>query len=92
MCNEIAKYWLEEQNFYTELSSHDLSDIKDRFTAEEIQKQVQNLSQQKELMEAYHKHMIIVNSSCNFPTKCQPPLLSLEFFLPKMQITWRYSM
>ena len=92
MCNEIAKYWLEEQKFYTELSSLELSVIKERFTAEEIQKQVQNLPQQKELMEAYHKHMIIVNSSCNFPTKCQPPPLPLEFFLPRMQITWKYSM
>ena len=89
MCNEIAKYWLEEQKFYTELSSFDLSVIKERFTAEDIQKQVQNLPQQQELMEAYHKHMIIVNSSCNFLTKCQPSPLPIEFFLPRMQITWK---
>lgn len=89
MCNEIAKYWLEEQDYYTELSSLDLSVIKEKITAEEMQKLVQNLPRQKELMEAYHKSMIIVNSSCNFPTKCQPSPLPIEFFLPRMQITWK---
>lgn len=87
--NEVAKYWLEEQKIYTELSSTDPSEIKEKITEEMIQKLAQSLPKQQELMEAYHKSMIIVNSSCNFPTRCQPSPLQIEFSLPKLQIIWK---
>ena len=90
MCDGIAKHWLKEQEYYTELSSLGYDRLKEStITAEEIQKQVKNLPQQKELMEAYHKSMIIINSSCNFPTKCQPTPLPEDFLLPRMQIIWK---
>lgn len=89
MSKEIADYWLEEKKFYDELSSLDPLEIKQKITAEEIQKKVEILPKQKEIMEAYHKSMIIVNSSCNFTTKCQPSPLPLEIILPRLQINWK---
>ena len=89
MCNEISQYWHEEQRYYHELFSLDPLQVKERIKTEEIQSQVQNLPLQMEIMEASHKSMVIINSSCNFPTKCQPSPLPIEFFLPRMQISWK---
>jgi len=89
MSNEIAEYWQKEKNYYAKLSvSAEDSKLSEKITEEEIQKQVHSLPKQKELMEAYHKSMIVVNNSCNFPTQFQPSPLQKEFLLPKLQITW----
>ena len=89
MSKEIANYWLEEKKHYYELSLLDPSDIKQKITVEEIQKKVENLSKQKEIMEVYHKSMIIVNSSCNFTTNCQPSPLPTEIKLLSLQLYWK---
>jgi len=89
MSKEIAEYWQIEKNHYANLSvSTEDSKLSEKITEEEIQKQVQSLPKQKELMEAYHKSMIVVNNSCNFPTHFQPSPLPKEFLLPKLQLTW----